>query len=780
MKRLFNIFKGSGWLNIFGMSIAFAAFYIVMSQVWYDFTFNRNIKDSEDVYIVGLPSWYDETKLMIALNRQLVPIMASNTPDIQLFGACGSFFSSNYHTIKNGERVPTPVQILQCDKGFAQTFGIEFISGSIDDLNEPGVITISESVAKKYQLSVGDAFVNKDPNLKGEIIIKSIFKDFPHNCILNETEAFQFYEFEQMPVNPSEWSYTYFVKLQHGCDPTSTVEAMFNALTKQTEQNSSIEDLGLALVPLNDLYFSDKLDNHKFEKGNKVTTITFLIIAILILGISLINAINFFMATIPIKIKTVNILKIFGSSRMAIIWSFVMESLIMVTISFAIAIVMIHLFKDSEYASLLSCGLDFSQNRLVLVITVVVAIAMALFSNLYPASYITSISPVMVVKGAFSSTNSGRKLRFSLIILQFTITIALLTGAFFLTMQHRYMMGFDMGFNKENLLSVELPYQFDGNYIGVENKMLQNPQITDVTFANGIMVAKGRMGWGRSYKGNQVNYQVYPVYPDFLRFMGIDIMEGRDFSDTDLQGNGVFIFTENAKSKFDLNLNDHMDGHNGTAEIIGFCKDFNNRPLQYGYEPFAFYVFGSNPWRYYNNVYIRMTPEADINGVVDYIRNTVHELYPTVPKSAIDVDTYDNELSAQYKSEDDLNTLINIFTALAMVISLLGVFGLVRIDTAYRKKEIGIRRVLGESIGETIILFNKNIVRLLVVSAVIAIPISYFVVDYYLSTFVYHIPIYWWIFVLAFLAVTAITITVVSTGCYKAATNNPVDSIKSE
>lgn len=780
MKRLYGIFKGSGWLNVLGMSVAFAAFYIVMSQVWYDLTFNRRIKDAEDIYVVSMPSLYNSGEQMILMNRQYVPMTAAKTPDIQSFGASSLFIggatATNLHIMKDGERIWTPVyRLLQCDEGFLRTFGVDFTCGAIEDLDQPSVVSISESVAAKYGLSVGDAFVDDDPDSEDRLTVKAIFADFPQNCILSGIEGFQVYEFEKMPVDPTEWSFPYFVKLQKGSDPSVAAETM----SRVYEEETSREVSGLDLVPLTDMYFSETLEDRGLESGNRTTTLTLLVVAILILAITLINALNFFMAEVPVKIKEVNTRKVFGSSRMSIIRSFVAESFILSVVSFVISIAMINLFKGSGYASILSCGLDFSQNPAVFMITCGAVVAMGLTVNFFPAFYITSFTPAMIVKGAFGTSGAGRRLRSSLIVLQFIITIALLSGTVFMKMQYRYMMGYDMGFDKENLLTVRLPGNFSGNYLGVKDKLLQNPRIKDVTFANGSMVAVSRMGWSHPYRsGETISYMCYPVYPDFLRFMGIEVVEGRDFTDSDLKGDGVLIFTETAKSKYGLDMGSASDiANNVGVGLIGFCKDFNSKPLQYGYEPFAFMVI---PSRHCNNAYIRTVPEADAGDVAEYVRKSVSGMCANVPESTIDVKTFDDELSVHYKSEDDFNTIINIFTALAMVISLLGVFGLVRIDTAYRKKEIGIRRVLGESVRDILLLFNKSILKLLLVSAVVAIPLTCLVMDYYLSSFAYRIPLYWWVFALSFIAVEAVTAAVVCIGCYNAATANPVESIKNE
>lgn len=375
---------------------------------------------------------------------------------------------------------------------------------------------------------------------------------------------------------------------------------MFDKLKKQYNLDDLYTDMQVELLPLNEFYFTDKLDNHYgFEKGNRTTTVTLLIVAVLILLISFINAVNFFMATVPMKIKSVNTRKVLGSSRAAIIRGFVVDAMIMVCVSFVLAVALILWFKSSHYASLLCCNLDFVHNVAVLFITLGIAVAMGLVVNLYPALYITSFSPALVIKGSFVATGVGKRLRYTLISFQFVIAISLLIGAAFLRMQYNYMLDYDMGFNRDNLLSVRIPYEVaEKNYNTFVDRLRQNPDIVDVTGADMNIVQVSRMGWGRTYKDEQISFQCYPVSYNFLQFMGIDIIEGRDFAESDLQGaTGVFIFNEDVRREFGLVVNDKMNGHNGEAEIVGICRNYHSRPLHYGYEPMTFYIFGEQTWR---------------------------------------------------------------------------------------------------------------------------------------------------------------------------------------
>lgn len=343
------------------------------------------------------------------------------------------------------------------------------------------------------------------------------------------------------------------------------------------------------------------------------------------------------------------------------------------------------------------------------------------------------------------------------------------------------MMNYDMGFNKENLFSLELHLGDKNKQDFFNNELLKSPAIKDVAWAQGIMVEPGRMGWGRKFKEEYISFQTYPVSWNFLDFMGIEVVEGRNFTRTDEQcENGIFIFNQVAKEQFGLTLEDKVNGHNGVTDIAGFCKDFRFRPLQYSDQPFAFYVYGRNPWEVLAQLYIRSNEGVTYQEVVKAVHAVLLKIEPGIDVNQFEVEFFNQELGAQYKKEQDLSTMINLFTFLAIVISLMGVFGLVLFETQYRRKEIGVRRVHGATIGSVIAMFNIRFLKILGVCFVIAAPISYFVVDYYYSTFAYHSPVYWWVFAVSLIAVAAIIGVVVTLSSYRAATENPVESLKSE
>jgi putative ABC transport system permease protein len=289
------------------------------------------------------------------------------------------------------------------------------------------------------------------------------------------------------------------------------------------------------------------------------------------------------------------------------------------------------------------------------------------------------------------------------------------------------------------------------------------------------------MGWGRNVKGQQRNWQCYPVSWNFLSFMNIPILEGRNFQPSDEEcENGIFIFNEEAKKEFGLTLEDKVDGHMGETDIAGFCADFNFASLRTKVMPFSFYVFGKNAWRSCSYLFVRTAPGADFGELKKFIENTISEYDANKSADFLNIRFFDDTLQSVYSKESKLSSLITLFTILAIIISLMGVFGLVMIEAEGRRKEIGVRRVNGATVGEILEMLNSKFVYIVLICFVIAAPLSIFIMRAYLNNFAYRIGLHPWVFIVALLAVLIVTIAVVTLRSWRAATANPVESLRTE
>ena len=797
-------YKISSLLNVIGLTLAFTAFYVIMTQVWWELGYNRSLHEADRIYLVENEDWYEPGKWSSWLNRPVPERVIASTAGVEVGGCMWGGFGSGTCWTSNEPSFGYNKFSASCGSvslPFLDVFAFRSVEGDVHDIGKPKSVIVSREAAERMRVGVGSLiWVDTDePQPDGAMEVVAVFEDFPDNSLLGECEVVKNLG-ETNLYTTSEWSFNYFVKFRPGADPDEFARLWTNvnqemqreAAEKRAAAGDAADDddesgiYGVRLSPVSDLYFESD-SQAPCRQGSVVTTYTLLGIAVLVIVLAFINFVNFFFALVPVRIRTVNTFKVFGAPASSLRFNFVFEAFGLVLIALLAAWYVSFALQGTEFASYISASLALSQNLEVVGLVAVVAFVMALAASLYPAWYITSFAPALVVKGSFGGTRSGRRLRTLLLGVQFFISIGLIIATSFIRLQHDYMMHYDMGFDKENLLAVRLSERGAVSYDALRQKLLSDPQVKDVTGATSRLVSVGRMGWGREFKGRQVAFQSYVVQPDFLRVMGIPITDGRDFLESDFDKElGTMIFNEAARREFEMQVGDRINGFVSPDEqIVGFCADFNFKPLQYGVSPFCFYLLPKkiqqeNYWHLPHVVYVRMTPGADIAAVTAHIRRCIAEVDPRTEPGDIVVRVFDEELGLEYDNERKLTAIVGLFALLAVVIALMGVFGLVLFETQHRRREIAVRRVMGASRGEILAMFNRRYVMLVAVCFVLAVPVSIWAVRHWLAGFAYAVPLYWWVFALALagvLAVTALTVTVRS---WRAVNENPAESVKSE
>ena len=762
-------YKISSLLNVIGLTLAFTAFYVIMTQVWWELGYNRSLHEADRIYLVENEDWYEPGKWSSWLNRPVPERVIASTAGVEVGGCMWGGFGSGTCWTSNEPSFGYNKFSASCGSvslPFLDVFAFRSVEGDVHDIGKPKSVIVSREAAERMRVGVGSLiWVDTDePQPDGAMEVVAVFEDFPDNSLLGECEVVKNLG-ETNLYTTSEWSFNYFVKFRPGADPDEFARQWTNvnqemqreAAEKRAAAGDAADDddesgiYGVRLSPVSDLYFESD-SQAPCRQGSVVTTYTLLGIAVLVIVLAFINFVNFFFALVPVRIRTVNTFKVFGAPASSLRFNFVFEAFGLVLIALLAAWYVSFALQGTEFASYISASLALSQNLEVVGLVAVVAFVMALAASLYPAWYITSFAPALVVKGSFGGTRSGRRLRTLLLGVQFFISIGLIIATSFIRLQHDYMMHYDMGFDKENLLAVRLSERGAVSYDALRQKLLSDPQVKDVTGATSRLVSVGRMGWGREFKGRQVAFQSYVVQPDFLRVMGIPITDGRDFLESDFDKElGTMIFNEAARREFEMQVGDRINGFVSPDEqIVGFCADFNFKPLQYGVSPFCFYLLPKkiqqeNYWHLPHVVYVRMTPGADIAAVTAHIRRCIAEVDPRTEPGDIVVRVFDEELGLEYDNERKLTAIVGLFALLAVVIALMGVFGLVLFETQHRRREIAVRRVMGASRGEILAMFNRRYVMLVAVCFV--------------------------------LAVTALTVTVRS---WRAVNENPAESVKSE
>ena len=784
----------SSILNILGLTAAFAALYIILVQVHHDFTYNKALKDSDRIYVLTMPDRFSNNVYSTYVNRQMSEAVIAAVPSVEA-GGCAANLGSNEVSVRLGEgQSSIELRVTSFSKPAIDVFGFELVAGNLDHWISNTDAVMSESAAKRLGLQVGDHFQYGNWNWT-DVTVAAIYKDMPVNSDLSSID-FILNLGEAGMSDWTQWGWNYFIKLAKGADPKE-FEEIANKVAYDlwvTEFDIDESDMTEAdieaskkmmsphLMKLTDNYFADNV-GHPGKSGNRTTTITLLVIAIFVMLIAFINYINFFFAMVPLRLRSINTRKILGSSRFQLVMSSVGESVLMVVIALGLAVAVVTLFRQSTLAALIDTPLNFGQNLGIAALTIGIALLISVLASLYPALFSTSFNPAFALKGTLGTTQKGKAFRIGLIGLQFTVSIVLIICAIFVHQQRDFMMNHDMGFNQENLLQSHVTWELANNRETVENRLKTDAAVKDIAWGDGPFVANSRMAWSRPFNDNDVQWQVYPVSWNFLRFMGIDIVEGRDFTPADEQSeNGVYIINETAQKMYSITTEDRIRGHKEVpAEIAGVCRDFNFSPLREKIGPFAFYVYGKEPWSPCMRLFIRTEVGVDTQALMERTIKTLNDLDPTLGDGfSVWMRPFNQAIENQYKKEQNLSKLVTLFTILAIVISLMGVFGLVMFETEHRRKEIGIRRVHGATVQQILAMFNSRFVKIVLVCFVIAVPVSIVIMRRYLEGFAYQVPLHVWVFALALLAVLAVTIAVVTLRSLRAATMNPVKSLRSE
>ena len=799
---LLRRYTTSSVLNIVGMAVAFAAVYLIAVQVTFDLSYNRVIKNSERIYRLEYPSWSMDGTWWCGWNRMIPDQLCAVCPEIETAGSIDMISNPTYqdeYSIKRNSTVDNfTIKVAGAELEGLAVFPFEFIEGGIDDEFKTyyGMI-ISESIAKRFNLKVGDRInYGRGAVNQAQRTISGIYRDFPKPSTMAMSQGYILMPEAELE-NETDWSTTYYVLLREGASVEDVEKRMREAVIDDCRKKGYSEQetkLQLArveprLTPIADLYFADDTQA-EWIHGSRTTTYTLIAIAVLILVISFINFVNFFFALIPSRIRAVNNYKIFGAPTAKLRSSFLFETVGLILVSLLVAAGIVVIFADTPLKEYISTSVAINDNWSLAGAIALGVIIFGVVVSLYPAWYITKFSPAFVIKGDFAASRSGRILRYALVGVQYVISITLIICSLFIYRQHQYMLTKDMGFDRENLLVATLPYEavyggwtFESDYTkrdALLNRLKQNPQIKEIALGRGN-ITHSRMQWTRPVEnGESVIFGVYVVSWNYLKTMGIDIVDGRDFLPSDeYSETGALIFNEQASKELGLTVGEQINGHldNANTSIVGICKDFCFQSAHYGITPFAFLVYGKYGWDQPRVAYIRTVAGADIAEIRKYITNTILDLSPNSDPEKIKVEFFDNELELVYQREDKLSTLIAMFSFLSIVISIIGVFGLVLFETQYRRREIGIRRVHGASVGEILSLFNRKYLYIVAICSAVAIPVSYYIISRWMEQYVYRVEMSWWVYALAVGVILAITVVTVTLRSFKAATENPTESI---
>ena len=783
-------YKTASVLNIVGLTLAFMAFYIIMAQVVYNVSYNRSIKDSERVYLIS-PLW-DNTDWDSHSPRYTSEQAFKLCPDVD----CGGSFRSqmgrkvfkkineyHYEPFSLGGCVMTPSMF--------DVFSFECVAGNLHDIAKPNHIAISESAAEKMGVTVGDVvyfseiseYTPSEQKPEKSITIAGIYKDFKINTIMRGIGVVMNAgdEYASIKENGTN-TFMHFVKLREGANPQRFIDVWEDDMAAfQKEYWDEEYNRGdMRLVSLDDTFFSNV---EHIEKGSVTATVSLAGVAILVVLIAFINFVNFFFALIPIRLRTVNISKVFGASTTTLRWSFIFEALGTAVLSFGLALYLMIAVKESFIKNYVTCSLALEDNLSAIGVIFVIVVAMALISSIYPSYYITSFAASLGVKGGFAGSLKGRRLRVVLATMQFAISITLIIVTAAIWLQYRYLAKYDVGFDVSNVLVVKPSTNIAKRYDAFMAHLETNPTIECVTASNSE-IQSVRSTMYKKKDGTTVTIYFHSVHHTFPKVMGIEIMEGDGYNP--LLESRQYIITKRAQQVTGWKVGESPKEYQHIF-VAGKCKNIelmsladralmnNNMVLEFDNRIAVKKKYGIDQ---YSIFLIRVAPNSDIEQVKEFIRESVSEFDPNADEPKIRF--YREDFEHFYENTRRQAVLLSVFAVLSVIISLMGVFGIVLFEMQHRRREIAIRRVFGATTVGMLWMLNRRYARIVLACFVVAAPVAWYIVGEWQKDFAQQAPIGWWVYLLALLLVLGITLSLVTQRCWKAANENPADVVKSE
>jgi len=779
-------------ITIIGMSVSLASCLLIGLFVWDEFSFDNYHPDAERTYrIYNIRTGTDGiTNYLPIVPPTFGPTLQRDYPEVESTLRILDTYGGKFFEV-DGEKFKE-LQGVYAEPTIFDMLSISLKDGDKDKaLLDPNAIVLSESLANRYfpgKNPVGESIKVSDI----ECLITGVFEDLPENSHLKLNYLISFASLNQLipPARMESWLWQQFftyIKLKPNTDPT-TFQTKLDEFAKKYGHPVT-EPQGFVYAPhlqnIKDVHLqSSQFEWEIAQRGNAQSIYVLSGAAIFILVIACLNFINLSTARSIKRMKEVGVRKVVGALKRQLFVQFMSESVILTLIGLLIAIAVTQIglpYLNSFVGKSIASPFSFSFVGLLITFAVILGVV----AGSYPAFQLARFRPVSVLNNKSGTIVENGLYRNILVVIQFMFSFFLIVGSLVVLSQNDFLHNKDLGFNKDQLVVMQLSQRKNQDFEAIKQQFLANPNIEYATIGYGlpgdIVAGDGIID---PVTNENLPANLFCVDYDYIKTLGLQLITGRDFSrefGTDRQR--AFILNETAVKSYGFGTPEEAIGHPihwqewvgdsiKRGEVIGVVKDFHFKSLKEQLTPVVLHI--------YPEVFLSLTLKVkpdNLPGTIAHCKSMYEKLVPELPFS---YKFLDENFDKMYKSEEKLTTLFSVFTGIAIVVACMGLFGLVEYSVNQRIREIGIRKVFGASVNSLLILLTRKYFLLVVVAFAIIIPISYYTANEWLSTFAYRVTVSPWIYVQACVLILATTLLTVSFQSIKAALTNPAKTLRAE
>lgn len=804
-RRSLLAYKGTAFINILGLVAGIASALVILTVIRFELSFDDFHTHRDRTYRMVRVSGEDMSEFRTGISYPVPDAVEEGVPTLENITSLEYFGAANVDVLdpagKSERKFREESGVVIVEPSFFEVFdfkdtGFRWIEGSPEKaLAEPFNVVLTRSMAKKY-------FGEKNPvgeslrfQQRYDCKITGVVEDFPPNTDFPFTTLVSYSTLRELAGDErlNDWSsvndshHTYVV-LAPGTNPQDIEEQIAEVHAAHTPQELH-QFRHYLLQKLSDVHFDPKFGTLTGRTITKETILGLGIVALFLLLTGSINYINLATAQSTLRAKEIGLRKVMGSNRSNLMWQFLIETFIIVFIAGIVALVLseVILYRLQSLLNLRMTDYNFTDPHVMLYLLVII-LFVTMFSGFYPSLMISRFNPVNTLKNTFSTERiRGVSLRKVLVVVQFTITQMLVVGTFIVVSQMHYFQTANMGFNQDAIITARIPGQQPSVLQTMEDKLRSQAFVEDLSFSytlpSGINRNRSYMDIGKPSASSMQDYAIYEyvaIDDSFLDLYGIKLVAGRNLTPQDSSGH-ILI---NKTLVRDLQLGSPEEAVGKELKtpggdrftIAGVVDDYYSNSLKSGVDDIVMFMKPEN----YAAISIKLGSTGSGSTLQEAIKGVEKIWSETFPEYVFSYSFLDENIKAFYRQEKKYAQLFQLFSMLFLVIGCLGLYGLITFVVNRKGKEIAIRKVLGATVSQILILFSGEYVRLIILSFLLAVPVAWFVVRDWLSNFSNHIQLEWWFFALPGLAVLLITLVVVAIKSMKTAFANPVDKLKYE